>query len=207
MQNSQIFNTATWQHPWQALDEKVPLWQETDIPSQDFESIAYLSGTLKADRFKIETTARLIVISGNGNVNYGQGEYDLLDLSDISINYVKQLKEGTIDGVLFNPGNGARLFDAIFLKDGRQILFEGLDIIQFSDTTLYFSIFPNDPEFDHQWNLHMMGVHNAWRFTQGNPSILIGIQDTGLAYKNDAQTMHPDLGPTVSVSNTIKNDF
>lgn len=207
MKDSQLFNSATWQNPWQALDDSVLPLKETDTQSVQTTGFLYMTGSLQADYFKIETDAKLIAISGNGNVSYGQGEYDLLDLSDISINDVQQIKDSAIDGVLFNPGNGARLFDAIFLKDGRQILFEGLDIIQFSDETLYLSVFPNDPDYDRQWNLHMMGVHNAWRFTQGTSTVLIGIQDTGLAYKDDEQPNHPDLRPTIAISQNVRDDF
>ncbi|MCY7278660.1 MAG: S8 family serine peptidase [Phormidesmis sp. CAN_BIN44] len=95
-------------------------------------------------------------------------------------------------GVIFNPGNGARVFDAINFSNGSQILWEGMDSIQFADGVLNLSVTPNDPGFNQQWNLQMMGVQNAWRFTTGSTNVAIGIADSGLGVSSQG-FIHPDL--------------
>ena len=45
---------------------------------------------------------------------------------------------------------------------------------------------PNDPGFDRQWNLLGIGCPAAWDVTIGDPSIVVGMVDTGIA-------PHPDL--------------
>ena len=45
---------------------------------------------------------------------------------------------------------------------------------------------PNDPGFSRQWNLVGIGCPSAWDVTVGDPSVVVGIVDTGIA-------VHPDL--------------
>jgi hypothetical protein len=164
-----------------------------------------VQGTLRADTFTWMSEYNRTVFSGNGNIDFGSGARDLLDLSSISstsvtINYANP----TNGGLLFNPGNGTRLFDAITFANGADILFEGIEKIRFADTTINLSIVPNDPQFSQQWNLHMMGVQNAWRFTTGTSAVLVGIGDTGLGVNNQGN-IHPDL--RVATTTTIANNY
>jgi serine protease len=141
-----------------------------------------LTGTFGADNFDLIGTYRRTVISGNGNIDFGTGSRDRLDLSNLaSTNVTINFANTQGGGSFYNPGNGMRLFDSIALNDGRYILFEGIDEVKFSDRTINLSITPNDPRFSQQWNLGMMGVQNAWRFTTGSSAVMIGVQDTGLA--------------------------
>lgn len=165
-----------------------------------------LRGSLRADRFRVDLTQAVTVISGNGNVDYGRGLFDSLDLSTISAKSVVSWSPGESGGVLFDTGNGARVFDYLQLSNGSHILFEGLDSIQFADTAVDLSVDPNDLGFNYQWNLHMMGVHNAWRFTQGSSNVLVGVQDTGLGY-NPNIGFHPDLNKTVYYADNVADDF
>ena len=113
-------------------------------------------------------------------------------------------------GVIYNPGNGDRAFDAMSLSSGHQILMEGIDGIWFQEGYYSFNsdVLPNDPLFDQQWNLHMMGVHNAWRFTQGSDDVLIGVQDSGLGINNNGQ-LHPDFdgARTFGYGTNMDDDF
>lgn len=163
-----------------------------------FNSVA---GTLRADRFRANLNAPLTVISGNGNIDYGYGFYDYLDLSNVSSWSVTNQ-----DFQIFDPGNGARLFDRLTFTNGAQVLFEGLDGIQFADSWLDLSVDPADPEFGNQWNLHMMGVQNAWRFTQGSDDVLVGIQDSGLGY-SPLTGFHADLDRTIFFENNISDEL
>lgn len=164
-------------------------------------------GTLGADRFDFTGNYARTVVSGNGNVDFGSGFRDTLDLSgllstSVSFNYANT----SGGGVLYNPGNGTRVFDALNLNDGRQILFEGVDTIRFADRTINLAVTPNDPLFNQQWNLHMMGVQGAWRFTTGSSNVLIGIEDTGLgADVNGA--IHHDLRSTTVYTNNYRDDY
>lgn len=191
-----------------------PLTGETIGSSIDNSSVVSgtlkikpVPGTLKADYFTLESGFDRLVFSGNGNVEFGSGKKDILDLSSIGLRTVNfNLAKPTGGGVLFNPGNGDRLFDAITLNDGRKILFEGIDSIKFADQTIDLSITPNDPLFKDQWNLHMMGVHNAWGFTTGSTDVLIGVQDTGLGINNDG-VFHGDLRRTTIYKSNYADDF
>jgi len=99
------------------------------------------------------------------------------------------------------------VFDALTLSDGSEILFEGIDQIRFADSWQDFTVIPNDPLFDEQWNLHMMGVHNAWRFTTGSSNVLIGVQDSGLGLDSSGN-YHQDLRSTLfSNNNNYADDF
>ena len=53
-------------------------------------SIVYDAGTLEADTFSIIPGYEITVVSGNGNVDYGSGVYDTLDLSDFTVTQVLQ---------------------------------------------------------------------------------------------------------------------
>ena len=109
-------------------------------------------------------------------------------------------------GLLYNPGNGPRVFDALTLSNGNQILFEGMDTIQFADRRINLAVTTTDPLFNQQWNLHMMGVQNAWRFTTGSSQVMVGIQDSGLGTDRNG-FFHPDLPTTTVYTNNYQDDF
>lgn len=165
-------------------------------PAQNTDNARIQEGTLRADTFTLQPDDSRIVISGNGNVDYGTGARDLLDLSEfVSTSVTFNYADNTNGGVAYNLGDNIRIFDALSLGNGREILFEGIESIKFSDTTIDLSQTTNDPLFNQQWNLHGMGVHNAWRFTQGSKNVMIGVQDTGLA-TDTSGNIHPDLRET-----------
>jgi serine protease len=167
-----------------------------------------LTGTFGADNFDLIGTYRRTVISGNGNIDFGDGLRDRLDLSNLaSTNVTINFATSPGGGSFYNPGNGMRLFDSIQLNDGRYILFEGIDEVKFSDRTINLSITPNDPLFNEQWNLGMMGVQNAWRFTTGSNDVLIGIQDTGVALSADGLVPYDLRATTYDTENNFAEDF
>ncbi|MFB2897435.1 S8 family serine peptidase [Aerosakkonemataceae cyanobacterium BLCC-F50] len=186
----------------------------TGTPENDSIDLATLSdvlivlGSLRADNFTFEHSSNRTVFSGNGNVDFGSGKKDILDLSSFSLRTVDfNLAKPTGGGVIFNPGNGDRVFDAITLTDGSEILFEGIDSIKFADTTIDLSVTPNDSMFKDQWNLHMMGVHNAWAFTTGSTDVLIGVQDTGLGVNTNGNVHNDLLGRTTRYLSNYADDF
>lgn len=57
---------------------------------------------------------------------------------------------------------------------------------------------PNDPSFGTQWYLGMISAPQAWDFTEGSPSMIVAVVDSGVALS------HPDLtGQLVLGYNTI----
>jgi serine protease len=174
----------------------------------DYSGTRTLTGTFGADNFDVIGTYRRTVVSGKGNVNFGDGLRDRLDLSNIaSTNVTINFANTQGGGQLYNPGNGMRLFDSLQFSDGRYVLFEGIDEIRFSDRTINLAITPNDPLFNQQWNLHMMGVQNAWRFTTGSSQVMVGIEDTGLALTSQG-FVPSDLRTTLySDRNDFADDF
>ena len=172
-------------------------------------TISYLRGGLGADTFTIDSSFDVNIISGNGNIDLGVGYYDILDLSSISVDEVVNYSLAQVDegGIVFDVGNGERVFDYMELADGTEILFEGLDGVIFSDEVVDLTINPNDTSYAMQWNLHMMGVQNAWRFTTGSEDVLIGVQDNGLGvdyYGN----IHPDLRDnTFYIEGNVSDEF
>ncbi len=134
-----------------------------------------MEGNLRANWFTPDYRYAYNVFSGNGNVDFGQGYLDTLDLRSLHSSYVVNF-----DLTPINTGDGTRMLDAFQLSNGNYIFFEGIERVIFADRTVNLTVMPNDPLFNQQWNLHMMGVHTAWRFTQGTDDVLVGVQDTGL---------------------------
>jgi hypothetical protein len=183
--------------------QPTPASSSTPLPLDSTTS--YIKGTLRADTFAYQSAYNRTVYSGNGNVDFGSGARDLLDVSACSsTNATIKLVEST-GGVVYNPGNGNRVFDSITFSDGKEILFEGIEAIKFADKTINLSVTPNDPMFGQQWNLHMIGVQNAWRFTTGSTNVLVGIEDTGLAANGG--NLHPDLRSTNFLSNNYLDEM
>lgn len=182
---------------------------DLNIAQNNSESIGYYTGTLGADNFTFDGSYDLTIYSGNGNIDYGFGSYDILDLSHISVEQVVNYSFADTNGggEIFDVGNGARAFDYLELADGSQILFEGMDGVEFSNHFEDLTVNPDDTFFIGQWNLHMMGVHNAWRMTTGSDSVLIGVQDTGLGI-DDYGNYHEDISTdTLQLAGNTEDDF
>ena len=174
------------------------------------ESVGYFPGTLRADTFRVNPNYEINVFSGNGNINYGSGAYDTINLSNYTSAQIadySSAKDG--EGTLVNTGTGDRAFDSLTLTDGTEILFEGIERVVFSDRTFDQTTTPNDPLFDQQWNLHMMGLQTAWNFSTGSDDVLIGVQDTGLGIVGIENSIHPDIpaDETWVLSTNIRDDL
>ncbi|NJR16117.1 MAG: S8 family serine peptidase [Calothrix sp. CSU_2_0] len=193
--------------------ENQPVSQPVSQPAlQNAPSKIWKQGTLGADVLVYDRINQTTFVSGNGNVNFGNGGRDILDFKTIGISSTQasfNWATATAGGVVDNPGNGNRLFDAITLNDGKQILFESIEQIVFADTTYDLTVAnpgigigkqatvtTNDTKFNQQWDLHITGIHNAWRFTTGSAGVLIGIEDSGLGIDSNGFT-HYDLRSTI----------
>ena len=59
---------------------------------------------------------------------------------------------------------------------------------------------PNDLGFDVQWNFRMLEVERTWDIQKGDPSVVVAILDTGIAYEDfGPYRKAPDFGGTVFV--------
>ena len=122
-----------------------------------------------------------------GEYEVGAGGTDTLDLG-ISSTVVSSFKRDSLSA--FDPLAGAvtdlavyqgTTFDFLSFTNGREIYFQGIEKLVFSDgVTLDLQIQTDDPSFSDQWNLHVSDVGSAWRFTQGSQEVLLVSLDTGL---------------------------
>ena len=123
-----------------------------------------------------------------GAVMLGRGGTDTLDLSGVSqsdVTSINGLSLSSFDPLSGSTTNqaifGGTAFDYLTLSDGREIYFQGIENLSFSDgSTLELAVHPNDTFFDGQWNLHVSDVPSAWRFTQGAADVLLASLDTGI---------------------------
>ncbi|MEM7555351.1 MAG: S8 family serine peptidase [Cyanobacteria bacterium P01_A01_bin.84] len=188
------------------INDTLPTTDSSPVPQSDGK-VRYIEGNFWAETFTYDSNYSTNIFSGNGAVNYNTGAREVLNLSSISSNSVSiNLANTRNGGVVYNPGDGARVFDEIKFQDGKQILFESLDAVIFADTIIYSSVAPNDPSFNQQWNLHMTSTHNAWRFTQGNNNVLVGIPDTGLGTGQNGN-IHQDLRSVSSTSDKYSDEW
>src|SRR5262245_44055549 len=56
---------------------------------------------------------------------------------------------------------------------------------------------PNDPAFRAQWHFRMLGVERTWDIQRGDPSVVVAVIDTGIAYEDfGVFRKAPDWGDT-----------
>jgi serine protease len=59
---------------------------------------------------------------------------------------------------------------------------------------------PNDELFPRQWNFRLLDAERTWAIQKGNPSVVVAVIDTGIAYENFGPFRRaPDWGDTVFV--------
>lgn len=145
-----------------------------------------IEGNQRGETFNYNAAAE------TGTIVLGRGGTDTLNLVGLSSNDVSSLNTW-FDDPNWNPPffnasfNGRQAvfggtsFDALQLDDGREIYFQGIEKLKFTDGVLDLAVTPNDPYFNQQWNLHAQDVPSAWRFTQGSANnVLLVSLDTGV---------------------------
>lgn len=142
---------------------------------------ARFNGTFAADTFNYAAAA------GTGAVYLGRGGTDTLNLgiarsSVASINGLSLTSFNPLTNSTWNQAFfGGTSFDYISLTDGREIYFQGIENLRFSDgSTMELQVRPNDTSYGQQWNLHVSDVSSAWRFTRGSSNVLLVSLDTGI---------------------------
>ena len=59
---------------------------------------------------------------------------------------------------------------------------------------------PNDRFFGFQWHMQMIGAERTWDIQRGDPSVVVAVLDTGIAYENfGVFAKAPDWGDTMFV--------
>ncbi|MGI0492859.1 S8 family serine peptidase [Alkalinema pantanalense CENA528] len=138
-----------------------------------------------------------------GSVFLGRGGKDTLNFQNINFN-----------DVTFSANTrsvfGGTTFDWLRINStGYEVYFQGYETLQFSDRSISLGITPNDPSFNQQWNLQMMNVSGAWRFTTGSTNVVLGIADSGLEIDSNNNPNNSDLngGRTLTSSNDYDADW
>ncbi|MBD2578863.1 S8 family serine peptidase [Oscillatoria sp. FACHB-1406] len=122
-----------------------------------------------------------------GSVFIGHGGSDILDLSSFNLS-----------NVTFDQNRravfGGTTFDWMRINStGQEVYFQGYEQLKFANNQVFnLGVTPNDPLFSQQWNLKMMDVPGAWRFTTGSSQILLGNIDSGLNYHQDLSRIISD---------------
>lgn len=176
-----------------AIDEgtyKVRAIAETDggsVYTSSTTKIRVLPWTLKYGTIAPDTLA-YTGGAKTGAVFLGRGGTDTLDIANFTQDDVKSINGMSLDDFspLFNSTINQAIFqgsafDYLTLSNGREIYFQGIENLKFSDgSTVELQVHPNDTYFNDQWNLRVSDVESAWRFTQGSSGILLASLDTGI---------------------------
>ncbi len=146
---------------------------ETSIQAMAVQSVSRETFTLKP-LWKKQAThhEKMDVQSSSATFDYSQ-----FYVADIAKNLMMSEKEALKDELSRNP-------DIAYVQWNH---YYSLDAITESFT-------PNDSTFGDQWNLAKIQAPEAWEITKGDPSVKIGIIDTGIDYT------HPDLIPNLYIN-------
>ncbi|MEP0910837.1 S8 family serine peptidase [Leptolyngbya sp. GB1-A1] len=148
---------------------------------------------------------------GTGSVILGRGGTDVLHLN------IERSSISSINGLdlsAFDPQAIAHqailrgtAFDSVKLIDGREIYFQGIEALRFSnDTMLELQVRPNDPYYSQQWNLRASDVESAWRFTKGSKDVLLVSIDSGVPLTNTPEGSLVDLASTRLITDPTDDD-
>jgi len=169
----------------------------------DWEKII---GTLAADVFNYNRT------TANSAVILGLGGTDTLSLVNIQSSDVLSLNGTALsayrpDRITNQAIFGGTSFDFLNLNDGREIYFQGIERLNFSDRSIVLTPTPTDPGYSEQWNLRATDVVGAWRFnsTQTSQVLLVSL-DTGIVTATKLITDAQDLDRTRLIFDPIKDD-
>ena len=70
---------------------------------------------------------------------------------------------------------------------GVQAVTQGGTAMQAAEQKRSNKFWPNDPLFEQQWSLHMLGFPEVWEIQRGSPAVKVAVIETGM------DPTHPDL--------------
>jgi len=115
-------------------------------------------------------------------VNSDNNQYEKIGLDRI---FLIEVDENNL-GQLINFGNKNEFIEYIELNNSLKVEDTGeLNISPF---------IPNDPYYNSQYYLNLIGMQNTWDITLGDSNIVIGVIDTGLDF------LHPDLQSSYKIN-------
>jgi subtilisin family serine protease len=137
------------------------------------------------------TTYTFGPLDGTGAVLVGRGGTDTLVLPNVAAADIADINGMTFTQFVATPSSVAQqaiyrgsAFDYLHLKDGREVYFQGMERLRLGNGQEYeLAVHPNNPQFAEQWNLQVMGVPDAWRFTTGTSKVLLVSLDSGVLDK------------------------
>ncbi len=166
-----------------------------------------VNGTFAAETFDYTAAA------STGAVLLGRGGTDTLNLVNVARANVLGLNGLRLSE--FNPWTnstanqaifGGTAFDTLTLTDGRELYFQGIENLRFTDGSLELQGRPDDPFFAQQWNLHVSDVEGAWRFTQGSGNVLLVSLDSGILTAPGAQGGIVDIATDRLITDSTDDD-
>ncbi|HUG53549.1 MAG TPA: S8 family peptidase [Vicinamibacteria bacterium] len=92
--------------------------------------------------------------------------------------------------------------DAGFTPQDAVARLSGLPEVQYAEHNgrLHAFFRPNDTGFSAQWNFRMLDAERTWDIQQGDPSVVVAVLDTGIAYEDfGPYRKAPDFGTTTFV--------
>jgi serine protease len=163
-------------------------------------------GTFAADTLNYSGTV------GTGNIFVGRGGTDTLNLG-VTRSSIININGSSIAN--FNPTSSTAnqaifrgtAFDYLTLVDGREIYFQGIENLRFSDgSNLELQVRTNDTLYAQQWNLRVSDVDSAWRFTQGSSDVMLVSLDSGIWTAPGASGSVYDISTNRVIANAIADD-
>ena len=154
-----------------------------------------------------------VLVVLNREASYRLKEYDENDFPNINCEKVTNLtKEATKIAIekktnsLVNLDNYRRTLCIKLKEKSKENVLKVISELIKRDDVLYAgpdylisiaSTTPHDPDISSQWGIDSIDLENAWDFTIGNNSVIVGVMDSGI----DAS--HPDLSGVVNTSLSI----
>lgn len=181
---------------------------EITSATQSMQVLAWeqIAGTVAGETLNNTTSA------ATGRVILGRGGTDILDLG-IDRSLISRINGMAL--AQFTPQNSTSqqaifrgtAFDFLTLTDGRELYFQGIEALQFSDNTqLELQVRATDPFYSQQWNLRVSDVESAWRFTQGSGNVMLVSLDTGVPLTNTADGSQVDLTANRLITDPTDHD-
>lgn len=178
-----------------------------DTQSMRVQAWAETGGTYRAETFNytagLGTGAVFLGRGGTDTLNLGVARSAISSINGLSLTSFNPLTNSTNNQAIFRGS----AFDYVTLSDGRELYFQGIENLRFSDgSTFELQVRTNDTHFGQQWNLHVSDVDSAWRFTQGASNVMLVSLDTGILTQAGASGGITDISTGRLITDSTDDD-